>query len=94
MPGQIARPKAVFAPKLTQHGYALQGEKAMQRGVEMKSRESTGRAANASKKLAFGELEAFTRALLTVLLSLMCARIAREKTELLELAAQFDIELE
>ncbi len=24
---QIARPKAVFAPKLTQHGYALQGEK-------------------------------------------------------------------
>ena len=45
-------------------------------------------------RLAFGELEALTRALLTVLLSLMCARIARKKTELLELTAQFGIELE
>ena len=45
-------------------------------------------------RLAFGELEAFTGSLLTVLLSLMCARVAREKTELLELTAQFGIELE
>ena len=45
-------------------------------------------------RLAFGELEAFARALLTVLLSLMCASIAREKTELLELTAQFGVELE
>ena len=42
--------------------------------------------------LAFRELEAFASALLTVLLSLMRASIAREKSELLELAAQLGIE--
>jgi hypothetical protein len=62
---------------------------AVQRGLRKIKRRKANQC-----RLAFGELEAFARALLTVLLSLMCASIAREKTELLELTAQFDIELE
>ena len=41
--------------------------------------------------LAFGELEALARALLTVLLSLMCASVARKKPELLQFAAQLGV---
>ena len=44
--------------------------------------------------LAFGKLEAFAGALLAVLLSLMCASIARKKTELLELASQLGIKFD
>ena len=43
-------------------------------------------------RLAFGELEALASALLTVLLSLMLARIARQEPKLLQLPAQFGIE--
>jgi len=42
-------------------------------------------------RLAFGELEALASALLTVLLSLMRASIARQKSELLQFPAQFGI---
>ena len=45
-------------------------------------------------RLAFGELEALASAFLTVLLSLMRARIARQKSELLQFPAQFGIELD
>lgn len=41
--------------------------------------------------LAFGELEALARALLTVLLSLMCASVARKKPELLQFAPQLGV---
>ncbi len=57
-------------------------------GLESKAEKKVPR-----RGLAFGELEALAGSLLTVLLSLMSARIAREKTELLELTSQFDIEL-
>jgi hypothetical protein len=42
-------------------------------------------------KLPLGELEALAGALLTVLLPFMCASIARQKSELLQFAAQFGI---
>src|SRR5262245_24569772 len=44
--------------------------------------------------LAFRELEAFTRALLTVLLTLFGAGIAREQSGLFELLTQLGVELE
>src|SRR5262249_11463470 len=47
-----------------------------------------------SKNLAFRELEAFTRALLTVLLTLFGAGIAREQSGLFELLTQLGVELE
>jgi hypothetical protein len=70
----------------TRHGWAKRGGKAAagSRVMVVKTR----------RRLAFGELETLARALLTVLLSLMFARIARQKTELLELTAQFGVELE
>jgi len=43
--------------------------------------------------LAFGELEALAGALLAVLLAFVRARIAREETELLQLSAEFRVEL-
>ena len=43
--------------------------------------------------LPLGELEPLTCALLTVLLALVLAGIAGQETELLELAAQFGVEL-
>src|ERR1700716_4360828 len=46
-----------------------------------------------SVTLPLGELEPLAGALLTVLLALMLAGIASQKTELLELATQFGIEL-
>src|SRR6266540_3808112 len=47
-----------------------------------------------SKKLAFRELEALTRALLTVLLTLFGAGVAREQSGPLELLAQLGVEFE
>ena len=44
--------------------------------------------------LALRELEAFTSALLSVLLALMLPRIPSEEAEFLQFAAQLDIELE
>ena len=41
--------------------------------------------------LAFGELEALARAFLPVLLSLMCASVARKKSELLQFAPQLGV---
>ena len=91
MPGRVARPKAVFALKLTSMVMRCRaGNHHAARGCKVKADKKE----LAEKRLAFGELEAFARALLTVLLSLMCASIAREKTELLELTAQFGIKLE
>src|SRR5215471_19774165 len=45
-------------------------------------------------KLAFRELEALTRALLTVLLTLFGAGVTREQSGLLELLAQLGVEFE
>ena len=45
------------------------------------------------ERLAFGELEPFTGSLLPVLFALMGARVAGEHSQLLQLAAELDIEI-
>src|ERR1700689_2761202 len=47
-----------------------------------------------SKRLAFGELEAFASALLSLLLALMFAGVPAEHAQFLQLGAQLDVELE
>src|SRR5580704_4675780 len=46
------------------------------------------------KKLALGELEALARALLSILLALMLARVAPHHAEFLQLGAQLNVELQ
>ena len=76
------RPKAEFAWISTEIGLAKGGSKAIFCGVDTKREEV----------LPFGELEALAGALLTVLLPLMSARIARKQTEPFQLTAQLGIE--
>src|SRR5258708_3825439 len=51
-------------------------------------------ASSAAKALTLGELEAFAGALLPVLLTLVLARVTRQQTQFLQLAAQLDIEIQ
>jgi hypothetical protein len=82
---ESTRPKAEFCVVL---GSARLG------GSGWRGRRTAGQDLETREVLAFGELEALTRALLSVLLSFMRASVTREKPELFELASQLGIKFD